>query len=116
MSLHANKYIIIMMDLSKTHVELVKKVYETLEINSSKLRDRKSNPLTLAEKILYGHARDVNEISMNRGEDFGDFLPDRVAMQDATAQMALLQFMQAQLPETAVPTTCLLYTSPSPRD
>ena len=94
-----------MMDLSKTHVELVKKVYETLEINTSKFRNRKSNPLTLAEKILYGHARDVNEISMNRGKDFGDFLPDRVAMQDATAQMALLQFMQAQLPETAVPTT-----------
>ena len=94
-----------MMDLSKTHVELVKKVYETLEINTSILRNRKSNPLTLAEKILYGHARDVNEISMNRGKDFGDFLPDRVAMQDATAQMALLQFMQAQLPETAVPTT-----------
>ena len=93
------------MDLSKTHIELVEKVYATLEDNVAKLRSRKSDSLTLAEKILYGHARNVNEVSMNRGEDFGDFLPDRVAMQDATAQMALLQFMQAELPNTAVPTT-----------
>jgi aconitate hydratase len=93
------------MDLSKTHIELVRKVYATLEDNIAKLRLRKSDSLTLAEKILYGHARDVNEVSMNRGDDFGDFLPDRVAMQDATAQMALLQFMQADLPKTAVPTT-----------
>ena len=93
------------MDLSKTHIELVEKVYATLEDNIAKLRSRKSDSLTLAEKILYGHARNVNEVSMNRGEDFGDFLPDRVAMQDATAQMALLQFMQAELPNTAVPTT-----------
>ena len=93
------------MDLSKTHIELVEKVYSTLEDNIAKLRARKSDSLTLAEKILYGHARNVNEVSMNRGEDFGDFLPDRVAMQDATAQMALLQFMQAELPNTAVPTT-----------
>ena len=93
------------MDLSKTHIELVKKVYATLEDNIAKLRLRKSDSLTLSEKILYGHARDVNEVSLNRAEDFGDFLPDRVAMQDATAQMALLQFMQAELPNTAVPTT-----------
>ncbi len=72
------------MNLSKTHIELVEEVYATLEDNIAKL---------------------VNEVSMNRGEDFGDFLPDRVAMQDATAQMALLQFMQAELPNTAVPTT-----------
>ena len=93
------------MDLSKTPLQLVKQVYANLEKNIAKLRDRKSDSLTLAEKILYGHSRDVDEISLNRGEDFGDFLPDRVAMQDATAQMALLQFMQAELPETAVPTT-----------
>ena len=93
------------MDLSKTPLQLVKQVYANLEKNIAKLRDRKSDSLTLAEKILYGHSRNVDEISLNRGEDFGDFLPDRVAMQDATAQMALLQFMQAELPETAVPTT-----------
>ena len=93
------------MDLSKTPLQLVQQVYSDLEKNIAKLRDRKSASLTLAEKILYGHSRDIDEISLNRGEDFGDFLPDRVAMQDATAQMAILQFMQADLPKTAVPTT-----------
>ena len=93
------------MDLSKTHIQLVERVYKTLESNIAEFKARKGNSLTLAEKVLYGHAKDVSDISINRGEDFGDFLPDRVAMQDATAQMALLQFMQAQLPETAVPTT-----------
>ena len=93
------------MDLSKTPLQLVQQVYTNLEKNIANLRTRKSDSLTLAEKILYGHSRNVDEISLNRGEDFGDFLPDRVAMQDATAQMALLQFMQADLPETAVPTT-----------
>jgi len=93
------------MDLSKTPLQLVQQVYINLEKNIANLRVRKSDSLTLAEKILYGHSRNVDEISLNRGEDFGDFLPDRVAMQDATAQMALLQFMQADLPETAVPTT-----------
>ena len=93
------------MDLSKTPLQLIQQVYTNLEKNIANLRARKSDSLTLAEKILYGHSRNVDEISLNRGEDFGDFLPDRVAMQDATAQMALLQFMQADLPETAVPTT-----------
>ena len=93
------------MDLSKTHIQLVERVYKTLESNIAEFKARKGNSLTLAEKVLYGHAKDVSDISLNRGEDFGDFLPDRVAMQDATAQMALLQFMQAELPETAVPTT-----------
>ena len=69
------------------------------------MRKRKNSPLTLAEKLLFGHAKDINSISLKKGEDFGDFLPDRVAMQDATAQMAILQFMQADLPKTAVPTT-----------
>ena len=83
------------MDLSKPHLQLVEKVYKTLESNIVEFKNRKDSPLTLAEKVLYGHAKDVKNISLNRGEDFGDFLPDRVAMQDAT---------------------CLLYTSPSPRD
>jgi len=93
------------MDLSKTQIELVKRVYKTLESNIDLFKAQKGNSLTLAEKVLYGHARDASNISLDRGIDFGDFLPDRVAMQDATAQMALLQFMQAELPETAVPTT-----------
>ena len=94
-----------MMDLSVTPVSLVSSVYEKLTENIKKLRERKHTPLTLAEKLIFGHATDISSISLNKGEDYGDFAPDRVAMQDATAQMALLQFMQADLPETAVPTT-----------
>ena len=93
------------MDLSKTNVELVSQAYAKILKNLEVLRKRKNSPLTLAEKLLFGHAKDVNSISLKKGEDFGDFLPDRVAMQDATAQMAILQFMQADLPKTAVPTT-----------
>ena len=94
-----------MMDLSVTPVSLVSSVYEKLTENIKKLRERKNTPLTLAEKLIFGHATDISSISLNKGEDYGDFAPDRVAMQDATAQMALLQFIQADLPETAVPTT-----------
>ena len=79
--------------------------YQKILKNLEVLRKRKNSPLTLAEKLLFGHAKDINSISLKKGEDFGDFLPDRVAMQDATAQMAILQFMQADLPKTAVPTT-----------
>ena len=93
------------MDLSVTPASLVSSVYENLTENIKKLRERKNAPLTLAEKLLFGHATDIESVSLNKGEDYGDFAPDRVAMQDATAQMALLQFMQADLPETAVPTT-----------
>ncbi len=93
------------MDLSVTPASLVSSVYENLSENIKKLRERKNAPLTLAEKLLFGHATDIDTVSLNKGEDYGDFAPDRVAMQDATAQMALLQFMQADLPETAVPTT-----------
>ena len=93
------------MDLSVTPASLVSSVYENLTENIKKLRERKNAPLTLAEKLLFGHATDIDSVSLNKGEDYGDFAPDRVAMQDATAQMALLQFMQADLPETAVPTT-----------
>ena len=93
------------MDLSVTPASLVSSVYENLTENIKKLRERKNAPLTLAEKLLFGHATEIDTVSLNKGEDYGDFAPDRVAMQDATAQMALLQFMQADLPETAVPTT-----------
>ena len=93
------------MDLSRTQVELVSKAYENIIENIEVLSERKNSPLTLSEKLLFGHAKDVTSISLDKGEDFGDFLPDRVAMQDATAQMAILQFMQAELPKTAVPTT-----------
>ncbi len=63
-------------------------------------------PLTLTEKILFAHATDVGALKdARRGKDYGTFRPDRVAMQDATAQMALLQFMNTGMKETAVPTT-----------
>ena len=63
-------------------------------------------PLTLAEKILYAHLYDVADLKdYKRGEDYVNFRPDRVAMQDATAQMALLQFMNAGKEKSAVPAT-----------
>ena len=93
------------MDLSRTPIEVVESVYKTLTENIATLRERKGTPLTLAEKILFGHAKDPSSISLEKGEDYGDFAPDRVAMQDATAQMALLQFMQAGMDKTAVPST-----------
>ena len=93
------------MDLSRTPIELVESVYKTLTENISTIRERKNAPLTLAEKILFGHATDPTSVSLDKGEDYGDFAPDRVAMQDATAQMALLQFMQAGMEKTAVPST-----------
>ena len=78
------------MDLSVTPASLVSSVYEKLTENINSLRARKDAPLTLAEKLLFGHATDISSVSLNKGEDYGDFAPDRVAMQDATAQMALL--------------------------
>ena len=62
-------------------------------------------PLTFAEKVLINHLRDAGEARLERGRSYADLDPDRVAMQDATAQMALLQFMTAGLPEVAVPST-----------
>ena len=68
-------------------------------------RERLGRPLTLAEKILVNHLADPADQEIERGVSYADFHPDRVAMQDATAQMALLQFMTAGLPEVAVPST-----------
>ena len=67
------------------------------------IRERLGRPLTFAEKILLAHADDPARSGSTRGVDYGDYRPDRVAMQDATAQMALLQFMLAKLPTVAVP-------------
>ncbi len=68
-------------------------------------RRRLGRPMTFAEKILVAHAADPETVGLQRGVDYADYRPDRVAMQDATAQMALLQFMTAGLPRVAVPTT-----------
>ena len=88
-----------------TPIELVEQVYASLPGNVEIARKRLQRPLTLAEKILVNHLSDPQNQELERGESYADFHPDRVAMQDATAQMALLQFMTAGLPEVAVPST-----------
>ena len=88
-----------------TPIELVENVYSTLPARADLGRRRLGRPLTLAEKILVNHLVDPAGEEMVRGGSYNDFNPDRVAMQDATAQMALLQFMTAGLPTTAVPST-----------
>ena len=88
-----------------TPIELVESVYATLPERAALGRERLGRPLTLTEKILVNHLHDPKSQELVRGESYADFHPDRVAMQDATAQMALLQFMTAGLPEVAVPST-----------
>jgi aconitate hydratase len=88
-----------------TPIELVQGAYKSLAANCAIGRERLGRPLTLAEKILINHLVDPNNQELERGRSYADFNPDRVAMQDATAQMALLQFMTAGLPTTAVPST-----------
>ena len=88
-----------------TPIELVNSVYASLEENVAIGRKRLGRNLTLTEKILINHLSDPKKQEMERGRSYADFAPDRVAMQDATAQMALLQFMTAGLPTTAVPST-----------
>ena len=88
-----------------TPIELVNNVYASLEERVAIGRKRLGRNLTLTEKILINHLSDPKKQEMERGRSYADFAPDRVAMQDATAQMALLQFMTAGLPTTAVPST-----------
>ena len=88
----------------ETPIELIQSVYATLDERVGGLRQRLGRPLTLAEKILGNHLDDA-DAEVERGVSYVDFRPDRVAMQDATAQMAWLQFMTAGLSEVAVPTT-----------
>jgi aconitate hydratase len=88
-----------------TPIELVEGVYATLPDRAALGRRRLGRPLTLAEKILINHLADPEAQELERGRSYADFHPDRVAMQDATAQMALLQFMTAGLPQVAVPST-----------
>jgi aconitate hydratase len=87
-------------------LEMIKKVYEKYPERIEAARKVIGRPLTLSEKILYAHLWDKNAtVSHERGKSYVDFAPDRVAMQDATAQMALLQFMQAGKKKVAVPST-----------
>ena len=84
---------------------LVEKTYSTIRENLKVVRQKLSRPLTLAEKIVLGHLDNPEEQDYTRGESFLLLRPDRVAMQDATAQMAILQFMLAGRDEAAVPST-----------
>jgi aconitate hydratase len=90
---------------ASTPIDLVQRVYATVPERVALGRRRLRRPLTLAEKILINHLDDAEGQEMERGSSYADFHPDRVAMQDATAQMALLQFMTAGLAEVAVPST-----------
>ena len=87
-------------------IEMIKAVYARLEERVEAARKLTGRPLTAAEKILYAHLWDgTSDRAFDRGKDYVDFAPDRIACQDATAQMALLQFMQAGKAKVAVPTT-----------
>jgi aconitate hydratase len=90
---------------ANTPIELVNGVYERLTERVALGRKRLGRSLTFAEKVLINHLRDAETGGMERGRSYTDLDPDRVAMQDATAQMALLQFMTAGLPQVAVPST-----------
>ena len=87
-------------------IDMIRKVYERYPERIAAARKTVGKPLTLSEKILYAHLWEGNaEHAHDRGTSYVDFAPDRVAMQDATAQMALLQFMQAGKDKVAVPST-----------
>lgn len=87
-------------------LDLIKKIYATLPDKVKKAKKELNRPLTYAEKILYSHLFETQELeTFERGNAYVDFAPDRVAMQDATAQMALLQFINSGKKTTAVPST-----------
>jgi aconitate hydratase len=90
---------------ANTPIELIEGVYGRLAERVAIGRERLGRPLTFAEKVLVNHLRDPEGQELERGRSYADLDPDRVAMQDATAQMALLQFMTAGLAKVAVPTT-----------
>ena len=87
-------------------IDMIKEVYSKFPERVEAARKVTGKPLTLAEKILYAHLWEGSTDKVfRRGKDYVDFAPDRIACQDATAQMALLQFMQAGKSKVAVPTT-----------
>jgi len=89
----------------ETSPELVQKVYDTTRQRLEVIRGRFNQPLTVTEKVLFGHLADPENETLDRGNAYIQLQPDRVAMQDATAQMALLQFMLSGRDTTAVPST-----------
>ena len=88
-----------------SNLDMIEKVYENFKEKLAAAKKVTGRPLTYAEKILYTHLWDPIEKDFTRGKDYVHLSPDRVAMQDATAQMALLQFMHANKKTTAVPST-----------
>lgn len=87
-------------------IGMIQKLYSQFPTRIAAARNVLNRPLTLTEKILYTHLSEgISVVDFARGKDYVDFAPDRVAMQDATAQMALLQFMQAGRKQVAVPST-----------
>ena len=86
-------------------LEMIKKIYSSIREKVDYAQSVCNHPFTLSEKILYSHLWSKIEKPFKRGVDYVDFAPDRIACQDATAQMALLQFMQAGKKKVAVPTT-----------
>ena len=87
-------------------VDMIKKLYAAMPAKVAAARNKLGRPLTLAEKILFAHLHEEQSLeNFERAKHYVNFAPDRVAMQDATAQMALLQFMQAGRPKVAVPST-----------
>jgi aconitate hydratase len=88
-----------------TTPELVSQSYSAIDQRLETIRGRLRRPLSLAEKILLGHLHDPQSADLNPGESYLQLVPDRVAMQDATAQMALLQFAQAGIPRVLTPST-----------
>jgi aconitate hydratase len=87
-------------------IDMIKRVYAALPDEVAAARKLLGRPLTFTEKVLYAHLSDpLPAKPFERGKAYVNFDPDRVAMQDATAQMALLQFMQCGRPTTAVPST-----------
>ncbi len=88
-----------------TTTELVSSVYAKLKENIDKYRDLVGRPLTLTEKILSGHFHEIDDTNFIGGKDYVFLKPDRVALQDVTGQMVMLQFMQAELKHTSLPTT-----------
>src|SRR4030067_1735897 len=87
------------------NIEMMKKMYSEYKGKLESVRKIVNHPLTFSEKIIYAHLWEKPEKEYMRGKDYVELSPDRVAMQDATAQMALLQFMSAGRKMTAVPTT-----------
>ena len=87
------------------NIEMIKEVYSGYRDKLKTIRKIVNRPLTYTEKVLYIHLWDTPRMELKRGKDYADLSPDRVAMQDATAQMALLQFMSAGKSTTAAPST-----------